>query len=201
MALNYLPYCKQEYIEEADIDKNKKTTEKPNVHADSPLLTQEDDTSIIQTELYAQQESIRNVQTQPNFTNAQNSMQPINPAMSTSTYLLYLVFIGWVNAMTNGVLISVQPFACLPYGDQTYHLSVTLCNIINPVACCVAFFIAVKSTMVITIITAVGSVISCYIWIIAFYSPEPPLLYSVAGPIIIVSIHVHVKSLLKNGCK
>lgn len=48
------------------------------------------------------------------------------------------------NALTNGVLPSVQSFTCLPYGAMTFHLSVVLGNIANPLACFVAMFLVLR---------------------------------------------------------
>ncbi|RXM93879.1 Solute carrier family 52, riboflavin transporter, member 2 [Acipenser ruthenus] len=52
-----------------------------------------------------------------------------------------LVLLGVSNALTNGVLPSVQSFSCLPYGSMTFHLSAVLGNIANPVACFMAMFV------------------------------------------------------------
>lgn len=57
-------------------------------------------------------------------------------------YLMALLAIS--NALTNGVLPSVQSFSCLPYGTMTYHLSVVLGNIANPVACFLAMFVVLR---------------------------------------------------------
>lgn len=57
-------------------------------------------------------------------------------------YLLSLLAIS--NALTNGVLPSVQSFSCLPYSSLTYHLSVVLGNIANPLACFLAMFFVLK---------------------------------------------------------
>lgn len=48
------------------------------------------------------------------------------------------------NALTNGVLPSVQSFTCLPYGTMTFHLSVVLGNIANPLACFLAMFFVLR---------------------------------------------------------
>ncbi|KAG7278798.1 hypothetical protein CRUP_019104 [Coryphaenoides rupestris] len=56
-----------------------------------------------------------------------------------NAYLLALLAAS--NALTNGVLPSVQSFSCLPYGAMTFHLSVVLGNIANPLACFVAMFV------------------------------------------------------------
>lgn len=57
-------------------------------------------------------------------------------------YLLSLLAIS--NALTNGVLPSVQSFTCLPYSTMTFHLSVVLGNIANPLACFLAMFIVLR---------------------------------------------------------
>ena len=57
-------------------------------------------------------------------------------------YLLLLLAIS--NALTNGVLPSVQSFTCLPYSTMTFHLSVVLGNIANPLACFLAMFVILR---------------------------------------------------------
>lgn len=57
-------------------------------------------------------------------------------------YLLVLLAVS--NALTNGVLPSVQSFSCLPYGTMTFHLSVVLGNIANPLACFIAMFVILR---------------------------------------------------------
>lgn len=57
-------------------------------------------------------------------------------------YLLSLLSIS--NALTNGVLPSVQSFTCLPYGNMAFHLSVVLGNIANPLACFLAMFFVLR---------------------------------------------------------
>lgn len=57
-------------------------------------------------------------------------------------YLLSLLAVS--NALTNGVLPSVQSFSCLPYGTMTFHLSVVLGNIANPLACFIAMFVILR---------------------------------------------------------
>lgn len=57
-------------------------------------------------------------------------------------YLLVLLAVS--NALTNGVLPSVQSFSCLPYGTMTFHLSVVLGNIANPLACFLAMFVVMR---------------------------------------------------------
>lgn len=56
-----------------------------------------------------------------------------------------LLMVIWVNALMNGFLPSIQSFACLPYGQTTYHLAIVFSNIANPVACFVPYFLTVTS--------------------------------------------------------
>lgn len=116
--------------------------------------------------------------------------------MSTCTYFYFLLLTGWMNALTNGILPSIQSYACLPYGSQPYHLAVTLSNIANPVACFIVFFLPVKSQTLIGGVTSVGSLISVYILLLAATSPGPPLVDSLAGPILVVAAYVLVYLLL-----
>lgn len=57
-------------------------------------------------------------------------------------YLLALLAVS--NALTNGVLPSIQSFSCLPYSTMTFHLSVVLGNIANPLACFIAMFVVLR---------------------------------------------------------
>lgn len=65
-------------------------------------------------------------------------------AFWTSRNIYLLLLLGISNALTNGVLPSVQSFSCLPYGTMTFHLSVVLGNIANPLACFVAMFVLLR---------------------------------------------------------
>lgn len=71
------------------------------------------------------------VQTNPPLTAARNSMYQM-------TFIYFLVV--WVNAVTNGLLPSVQTYSCMPYGNLAYHLSAALASVANPVACTIAMF-------------------------------------------------------------
>lgn len=67
--------------------------------------------------------------------------KPPAPTFWTGRNVYLLVLLGVSNALTNGVLPSVQSYSCLPYGSEAYHLSVVLSNIANPVACFAAMFL------------------------------------------------------------
>lgn len=69
---------------------------------------------------------------------------PVPVTFWTLRNIYLLLLLGLSNALTNGVLPSVQTFTCLPYGTMTFHLSVVLGNIANPLACFVAMFVLLR---------------------------------------------------------
>lgn len=70
--------------------------------------------------------------------------QPPAPAFWTRINIYLLLLLAVSNALTNGVLPSVQSFSCLPYGTVAFHLSVVLGNIANPLACFLAMFLLLR---------------------------------------------------------
>ncbi|XP_008824761.2 solute carrier family 52, riboflavin transporter, member 3 [Nannospalax galili] len=65
------------------------------------------------------------------------SVAPLGPAQLAFIYSV----VAFVNALTNGVLPSVQTYSCLPYGPVTYHLSATLSSVASPLACFLPIFL------------------------------------------------------------
>ena len=99
-----------------------------------------------------------------------------------------LVLNGLINAVSNGILPSIQSYACLPYGNNIYHLTLTLSAVINPLACFLYFFVGIQSAVTITIGVAVYLLSASYILVIAIASPCPLLNDTAAGGIIVVRL-------------
>lgn len=99
-------------------------------------------------------------------------------------YLLALLAAS--NALTNGVLPSVQSFSCLPYGTMTFHLSVVLGNIANPLACFLAMFVVLRSSGGLGLLSVAGGVFAAYLLALAVLSPCPPLLRAPTGVALVV---------------
>lgn len=55
------------------------------------------------------------------------------------------ILVAFVNALTNGVLPSVQTYSCLSYGPVAYHLSATLSSMANPLVCFLSMFLQLRS--------------------------------------------------------
>ncbi|XP_051247482.1 solute carrier family 52, riboflavin transporter, member 2 [Dicentrarchus labrax] len=90
------------------------------------------------------------------------------------------------NALTNGVLPSVQSFSCLPYGTMTFHLSVVLGNIANPLACFLAMFVVLRSSAGLGFLSLGGGVFAAYLMALAALSPCPPLLGNTTGVALVI---------------
>ncbi|XP_058475669.1 solute carrier family 52, riboflavin transporter, member 2 [Solea solea] len=99
-------------------------------------------------------------------------------------YLLALLAIS--NALTNGVLPSVQSYTCLPYGTMTFHLSVVFGNLANPLACFLAMFFVLRTSSGLGIVSLAGGVFAVYLLALAGLSPCPPLLGNPAGVALVV---------------
>lgn len=99
-------------------------------------------------------------------------------------YLLVLLALS--NALTNGVLPSVQSFTSLPYSSMTFHLSVVLGNIANPVACFLAMFFVLRSGSGLGCLSVTGGVFAAYLMALAALSPCPPLLGTSSGVALVV---------------
>lgn len=115
--------------------------------------------------------------------------QPSSPAPPTfwtsrNVYLLLLLAVS--NALSNGVLPSVQSFTCLPYSAMTFHLSVVLGNIANPLACFLAMFVILRSSAGLGFLFLGGGVFAAYLMALAALSPCPPLLGEAAGVALVV---------------
>ncbi|XP_061123935.1 solute carrier family 52, riboflavin transporter, member 2 [Syngnathus typhle] len=100
-------------------------------------------------------------------------------------YLLALLAVS--NALTNGVLPSVQSFTCLPYSTMTFHLSVVLGNIANPLACFLAMFVILRSFPRLGVLSLAGGVFAVYLLVLASRSPCPPLQGTTAGVVLVVA--------------
>ncbi|XP_072432540.1 riboflavin transporter 2 [Chiloscyllium punctatum] len=105
---------------------------------------------------------------------------------SRSEMVLIFLILGWVNALTNAVLPSVQSYSCLPYGNLAYHLSAALGAMANPLACFIAMFYTNRSLRLMGFLTLTGTAMGSYIMVMAVLSPCPWLVQTRAGSILIV---------------
>ncbi|XP_056405167.1 solute carrier family 52, riboflavin transporter, member 3 [Hyla sarda] len=101
-------------------------------------------------------------------------------------YALIYFLTGWVNALTNGILPSIQTYSCMPYGNLAYHLSAALGSMANPLACLIAMFLPSRSLMILALLSVVGTGFGAYNMMTAIMSPCPILQNSTWGLVLIV---------------
>ncbi|MCJ8746155.1 hypothetical protein PDJAM_G00138620 [Pangasius djambal] len=124
--------------------------------------------------------------------NSPYGIQKFNGVFGKGTYnwaqIVYIfIILAWVNALTNSVLLSIQSYSCLPYGNRAYHWSATMASLANPLACFIAMFYAQRSLVLMGFLTAFGTVIGIYIMAMAVLSPCPLLVNDTSGAILIVA--------------
>ncbi|XP_076355043.1 solute carrier family 52, riboflavin transporter, member 3-B-like [Tachypleus tridentatus] len=101
-------------------------------------------------------------------------------------FIFLLSLQGWACILSNGVFPAIQPFSCLPYGDKAYHLVVTLSSMANPVACFIAMFYKIQCLKGVSLLSVLGTLVSCYVMATAVLSPEPPLMNLLSGELLVV---------------
>ena len=178
--LNYLPYCTKEHVS-SDMDVasqarfiNGETAEDSWKY--KSFQNPDDDN---------EDEANREVDSQCHCEVIIENSNGFKLTKSNFIYLLALVFI--INALTNGILSSSQPYATIPYGSETYHLVATLSMIANPLACGVAFFLPILSSKIISGTTSMGLLMAVYLLVLAAQSPDPPLIGQTSGSVLVVS--------------
>ncbi|XP_004612658.1 solute carrier family 52, riboflavin transporter, member 3 [Sorex araneus] len=105
------------------------------------------------------------------------------------------VLVAFVNALTNGVLPSVQTYSCLSYGPVAYHLSATLSSMANPLACFISMYLPYRSLLFLGGLAMLGTSFGAYNLAMAVMSPCPLLQGHWGGEVLIVASWV-----LFNGC-
>lgn len=74
----------------------------------------------------------------------QGDLEKTAPHHSARLAFIYTL-VAFVNALTNGVLPSVQTYSCLSYGPVVYHLSATLSSMASPLTCLLSMFLPNRS--------------------------------------------------------
>ncbi|XP_032463011.1 solute carrier family 52, riboflavin transporter, member 3 isoform X5 [Phocoena sinus] len=97
------------------------------------------------------------------------------------------VLVAFVNALTNGVLPSVQTYSCLSYGPVAYHLSATLSSMANPLACFLSMFLPNRSLPFLGVLTVLGTGFGAYNMAMAVMSPCPLMQGHWGGEVLIVA--------------
>ncbi|XP_008050593.1 solute carrier family 52, riboflavin transporter, member 3 [Carlito syrichta] len=108
---------------------------------------------------------------------------------------LVYTLVVFVNALTNGVLPSVQTYSCLSYGPVAYHLAATLSSMANPLASFLSMFLPNRSLPFLGVLSVLGTSFGAYNMAMAVMSPCPLLQGHWGGEVLIVASWV-----LFSGC-
>ena len=104
-------------------------------------------------------------------------------------HLAFLLAIQvWIHAFSNGVVPSVQPYACIPYGNHIYYLTLILSNVANPLASLLFYWLPTTKILFISLLSAIYTSLVAYILCVASLSSNPPLAHDSIGASVIVSI-------------
>ncbi|XP_028391865.1 solute carrier family 52, riboflavin transporter, member 3-B-like [Dendronephthya gigantea] len=101
-----------------------------------------------------------------------------------------LVIQVWIHAFSNGVVPSIQPYACIPYGNHIYYLTLIISNVANPLASLLFYWLPTTKILFIGLLSAVYTSLVAYILCVASLSSNPPLVNDNIGAIVIVFINV-----------
>lgn len=97
-----------------------------------------------------------------------------------------LIFMALSNALSNGIIPSIQPYSCLPYGNLAYNLTIRIGMIVNPLVCFLSSFKHLTNFLYITLITILGVLCSVYLVVIAVLSPNVPFRHHWLGVFFII---------------
>lgn len=103
-------------------------------------------------------------------------------------WVILFALMALLNAISNGMLPSIQSYSCMPYGTTAYHLAVTLSSMANPAACLAGVWLKPVSQRTLALILLTVAPPLAYILSTALLSPTPPLYDNPGGVALIVSI-------------
>ncbi|KAJ8688228.1 hypothetical protein QAD02_024023 [Eretmocerus hayati] len=112
--------------------------------------------------------------------------------MSNRSYILLLVMMALACCLGNGILPSIQSYSCLPYGNEAYHLTVTLASMAGPLAMCSGFFFENQKVPLLSSMMVFVLMLSSFVFYTALKSPMPPLQGTWLGQFLIVSLWILV---------
>lgn len=176
--LNTLPIAKREYAPEA------RGQSEPSDSVKS--ICSSDSMSMSTSEKYAKREEGDSEITLD--VPGETIKDPMIPKerKSKAAYWYIFILLAFVNALSNGILPSIQSYSCAPYSYNAYLLAATLGNVANPVACFVVMLFPQKSLILVGATAFCGTLISSYCLATAALSPTPPLQDELAGTVFVV---------------
>lgn len=121
----------------------------------------------------------------------------VEPAVDLSTpqqirgrplrdFVFLFTVLGVVNALSNGILPSIQSYSAGAYSLTTYLYAATLGNISNPIACFAVMLLPLESLVVVGVAAGGGMLAGVYCLYTAANSLSPPLQDETMGSVLVV---------------
>ena len=192
ILLNYLPKAKREQLIQNKREKKKnleRDEQKPleHHHTRNNSENMNEPSELLELELTAvDKDSQSSLVSDTVYTETVEDTND-SPTLSMRLMLVVLLLQVYLNAVFNGVIPSVLSYACLPYGEKTYHLALTLSAIANPVASFLYYVIVLNSVKFMVFWTAIYTFLCAYVVGIAAESPCPILHDNAGGSFLVVS--------------
>lgn len=176
--LNFAEFCKREMV--VDIvasvknDKNEDFEESQlpftsNAIEEMPRTSLESDKTVAESDLAIPDS--QDVALKQEMSEDTKASQP--SSIGFHPFVLLLMMVAVVNAMTNGIIPATQSYTCLPYGSLVYTLSVRLSSVASPLASLSSMFLPRPSVRILFFLTSIGVLISVFHLTLAAQSPTP----------------------------
>lgn len=111
--------------------------------------------------------------------------------LSKFNFLKLLLALFLIGFFGNGIFPGLMSYSSYPYGAQAYHLAVTLANVGNSIGSIVAQFVNHTSFIILDAMMIVVVITGAFILFIAIESSNAPLVNTVYGSLMIVSIQLN----------
>ncbi|VDM62791.1 unnamed protein product [Angiostrongylus costaricensis] len=92
--------------------------------------------------------------------------------LSGSSYVFILLTVSVINAQMNGIIPSISSFAALPYSQDTYHYSITLSNVMMPLASFLSLFVIIRNLKILGLLSAMSTCATAFLIYLAALSPS-----------------------------
>ncbi|KAJ1348275.1 hypothetical protein KIN20_003536 [Parelaphostrongylus tenuis] len=106
---------------------------------------------------------------------------------SISSFAFILLLVSIISAQMNGIIPSISSYAALPYSQDTFHYSITLSNVMMPLASFLSFFIIIRNLKVLALLSSLSTCTTVFLIYLAALSPSRILDSQSVGSVLSIS--------------
>lgn len=118
--------------------------------------------------------------------------------LSKLNYFKLLLALFLIGFFGNGIFPGLMSYSSYPYSAQAYHLAVTLANVGNSIGSIVAQFVPHTSFIILDAMMGTVVITGAFIFFIAIESPNPPLVHTATGSVMIVCIDLMICLIIRS---